>query len=144
MPLFPFYFLISQITETLNEDNYQCLKTHLENDAFNKYGIDSGLGLKEFMEAAGLHIRNFTGIEGSQNIIYLPDKTSFNWKSADRIVRINCKKDAVRVIESKTELIHRDNVKGDPTRPFSFIVDSLSDLNDAIYALKTIPGNKAE
>ncbi len=32
--------IISQITETLNEDNYQCLKTHLENDAFNKYGID--------------------------------------------------------------------------------------------------------
>ena len=112
-------------------------------DYFNKYKIDSGLGLKEFIEASGLYIRNCSGIEGSQNIIYLPDMTTFNWKNANRIVRINCKESAVRVIESKTELVHRDNVKGDPTRPYSFVIDSLSDLIDAIYALKTISGNKA-
>ena len=110
-------------------------------DIFEKYEIDSGKGLKAFLEAAGLTIRNWSGIEGSQNIIYLPDLTTFNWKSANRIVRINCKEHAMRVIESKTDLVHVDNVKGDPTRVYSFIIDSLSDLIDAIVALKSIEGN---
>ena len=113
-------------------------------NTFEKYEINSGLGLKAFMEASGLNIRNCSGIEGSQNIIYLPDRTSFNWKGADRIVRINCKENAMCVIEAKTTLIHIDNGVGDPTRPYSFLIKSMADLIDAVYALKTIDGNRTE
>lgn len=110
-------------------------------DIYSRYDLDNGMGLKLFLEASGLNIRNCTGIDGSQNIIYLPDLTTFNWKGANRIVRINCKEKAMRVIESKSKLIHIDNGIGDPSRPYSFLVDSFSDLLDAIYALKSIDGN---
>lgn len=111
-------------------------------DLFNIYNIDNGVGLKAFLEASGLLVEKYSGINGSQNCIFLPDLTSFNWKGRDRIVRINCKENAKNVIESKSGLTHFDNGPGDPPRPFSFIVESFSDLIDAIYALKTIDGNK--
>jgi len=110
-------------------------------DAFKRYGIDSGEGLLSFVIDSGLAVQNATGIEGSQNVIYLPDLTTFNWKSTDRIVRINCKEPAKNIIESVSKLNHIENGSGDPTRPYSFTISSFSDLIDVIFALKTIETN---
>jgi len=49
----------------------------------------------------------------------------------------------MRTIEAKSRLIHVDNGIGDPARPYSFLVDSFSDLIDAIYALKCIDVNRS-
>ncbi len=111
-------------------------------DLFECYNVDNGEGLKIFLEASGLIVEKTSGLSGSQNCIFLPDLTSFNWKGRDRIVRINCKENAMHVIESKSHLSHFDNGPGDPTRPYSFKVDSFPDLIDAVYLLKTIEGNK--
>ena len=110
--------------------------------AFNRYNIDWGEGLKSFVEASGLIIKGSSGLKGSQNIITIPDYTSFNWKTNENAVRINCKENAMHVIERYTALRHFDNGEGDPTRPFSFFARTFSDLIDAIYALKSIEGNK--
>ncbi len=107
-------------------------------DFFSKYSIDSGEGLRTFLEASGLNIVGASAIEGSENVIKLPDLTTFNWKSRDRIVRVNCKERAMNVIEAKTGLKHIDNGAGDPTRPYSFIIETFSDLIDTIYSLKTV------
>lgn len=112
-------------------------------DLYSIYNIDNGVGLKTFLEASGLLVEKYSGINGSQNCIFLPDLTSFNWKGQDHYVRINCKENAKNVIEAKTGLSHIDNGPGDPTRPFSFIIEVFPDLIDAVYALKTIDGNKS-
>ncbi|MCR4650623.1 MAG: hypothetical protein K5662_02595 [Lachnospiraceae bacterium] len=104
---------------------------------FEKYNIDSGIGLKRFLEDAGLQIERVSGIEGSQNVIHIKGFTTFNWKSREKLVRINCKEPTKNLIESKTDLKHFDNGKGDfKTHPFSFFVDTLSDLVDVVYILK--------
>ena len=110
--------------------------------SFNKYNINSGNGLQEFIMASGLKIKTSSGLEGVNNSIKLPDITAFNWKIEENAVRVNCKENAMKVIEKYTELKHFDNGKGDPSRPYSFFVYSFSDLVDVVYALKTIEGNK--
>ncbi len=109
---------------------------------FNEYKIDLGSGLKTFLKYSGIKIESVTALEGPDNIIKLPDLTTFNWKARDGVVRVNCKEPAKSVIEQKTNLSHIDNGSGDPTRPYSFIIERFSDLIDVIYALKTIKGNK--
>ena len=105
---------------------------------FGKYGIDSGDGLFGFLSDAGIAIDHTTGIESSENIIYLPDKSTFNWKSANGVVRLNTREAAMYVVEQKTNLKHIPNGKGDPTRPFSFVIETFSDFLDVVYALKTM------
>lgn len=109
---------------------------------FNKYNIDSGEGLLEFLMASGLKIKTSSGLEGGNNSIKTSDITAFNWKPEENAVRVNCKENAMKVIEKSTDLKHFDNGKGDPSRPYSFYVYCISDLIDVIYALKTIEGNK--
>ena len=104
---------------------------------YSKYE-DSGRGLLQFLEDSGLKIDHTTGIDGSDNVIYLPDKTTFNWKGRNEQVRINCKEHAKNVIEADTGFAHIDNGAGDPTRPYSFIFSELRDLIKAVEALKTI------
>ena len=99
---------------------------------------DSGRGLLQFLEDWGLKIDHTTGIDGSDNVIYLPDKTTFNWKGRNEQVRINCKEHAKNVIEADTGFAHIDNGAGDPTRPYSFIFSECRDLIKAVKALKTI------
>lgn len=105
--------------------------------------IDSGASLLEYLSRKGLRIDHFSGIEGSQNYIILPDKTSFNWKSRQRIVRVNCKENAKDVIEARTNYQLIENGKGDPTRRYSLLidVDNLAELDAVIEALKSIEGN---
>ena len=110
-------------------------------NAFQEYNIDSGAGLRSFLEQAGLLIEASSALDSSENVIKLHDLTAFNWKSKDGIVRVNCKENAMIVIESKTGLKHIDNGSGDSTRPFSFIIKTFSELIDVIYALKTIEDN---
>lgn len=105
---------------------------------FEKYSINSGVGLKQFLEDAGLQIEGTSGIEGSQNVIRVRGYTSLNWKANEDAVRINCKEETMKTIESKTDLKHFDNGPGDPTHPYSFFVYSLSDLVDVLYILKRI------
>lgn len=109
--------------------------------SFRKYSIDNGEGLKSFIDNSGLRIKSSSGLEGSQNSIIIQDFTSLNWKSNEHAVRINCKEEAMYVIEKYTTLKHFDNVKGDPTRPYSFFARNMADLIDVIYALKTIDDN---
>lgn len=104
---------------------------------YSKYD-DSGRGLLQFLQDSGLNVDHTTGIDGSDNVIYLTDKTTFNWKGRNEQVRINCKEHAMNVIEMNTDLRHIDNGKGDPTRPYSFIFSDLRDLIKAVDALKTI------
>lgn len=113
-----------------------------EGNEFSRFNIDNGDGLLDFLEYSGLRIENASGLGGPGNVIKLPDLTTFNWKSKDGVVRVNCKDKAMNVIEQKTDLKHIDNGPGDPTRPYSFIIDNLSDLIDVIFSLKTIEGNK--
>ncbi len=47
-------------------------------DLFECYNVDSGEGLKIFLEASGLIVEKTSGLSGSQNCIFLPDLTSFN------------------------------------------------------------------
>ncbi|MCR5602960.1 MAG: hypothetical protein K6G27_04570 [Lachnospiraceae bacterium] len=110
-------------------------------NAYIEYKIDSGIGLRTFLEQSGISVESVTAIDSAENVIKLPDLTTFNWKSKDGIVRVNCKENSMKVIEAKTGLRHIDNGAGDPTRPYSFIIDEFSDFLDVIYALKQIEGN---
>ena len=98
-------------------------------NAYARYDINSGAGLKSFIEVSGLAI------------YHASDLTTFNWKSRDGVVSVNCKENAMRVIEKLSNLTHIDNGVGDSVRRYSFVISSFSDLIDAIYALKTIDGN---
>lgn len=102
--------------------------------------IDSGKTLKDYLEKMGLYISNVSGIEGSQNCIYLPDKTSFNWKSRTG-VRVNCKNEAKILIEQNTRFNVVDNYSSDSTREFSIVIDNEEDLEAVVEALKLIDGN---
>lgn len=103
---------------------------------FSDFNIDSGTGLYNFLKASGLDISSSSGLDGTDNYIILKDFTSFNWKTAEDCVRVNCKEEAMRSIELKTNLKHFDNGKGDKTRPYSFFVRTLDELIDIIYILK--------
>ena len=67
-----------------------------------------------------MNIVNKSGIPGTNNCIYLPDKTSFNWKGNNTEVRINCKEDAKRIIETNTDFKMFGNRKADSTRDVAF------------------------
>ena len=66
---------------------------------------------------------------------------SFNWKVRTKQIRLNCKKEAMQVIEQKTNLKHIDNGKGDPTHEFSFLLDTFEEFSDAVNALKDYDEN---
>ncbi len=102
-------------------------------NTITKHGIASGEELKIFLEDAGLPVVGTSALEGSENIIRLHNLTTMNWKSRDEIVRVNCKESVCNVIESKTNLSHISNRPGDPTREYSFIVDTFADLIDVGY-----------
>ena len=98
--------------------------------------IASGRELAEYLENMGLRIEHTNAIDTSQNCIYLANRTSLNWKSKDRIVRLNCKDDVKDVIERTTELRAIPNGVGDKIRSWSFIIGNLDDMNSAIKAIQ--------
>ncbi len=115
--------------------------TGTANDDICEY-VRSAWSLAAHISKSGLVIAGQSGMDGGDNIIRLPDKTTFNWKSRDRIVRINCKEPAMRLIESDTGLRHIPNGRGDPARPYSFIIDTYSDLAACLAALGKVEKNR--
>lgn len=87
-----------------------------------------------------MNIIRYTGIDGSDNILYLPDSNTLNWKSAKKQVRINCKVDVKGTIEANTKLKSIENGSDAKTRPYSFLISDFSNLIDAVDALKRIDG----
>lgn len=107
------------------------------NDLFSFFGIDSGNGLKKLLDDSGL-VTEGVALETSENVIRLPEYITLNWKSRNRQIRVNCKENEMLKIEQYTDLKHFLNGKGDPTHPYSFLVDSFPDLIDMIYVLRRI------
>ena len=97
--------------------------------------IASGRELVKYLEDRGLRIEHTNAIDTPQNCIYLSNRTSFNWKSKNRIVRLNCKEEVNDTIERNTDLRAVSNGVGDTIRSWSFIIDNLNDLNKAIAAI---------
>lgn len=64
---------------------------------------------------SGLIIEGQSGMDGGNNVIRLPDKTTFKWKSRDGVVRVNCKEHAMKLIEGNTKLHHFENGYADPS-----------------------------
>lgn len=107
----------------------------------NDITINSGETLLAYLKHNRLNIEKVSGITGSDNCIYLPDLTSFNWKSRNGQVRVNCKENVKNIIEQRTGLKLIKNGKGDSTREHSLLIDNPNDLVRVIEALKTISGN---
>ena len=103
--------------------------------------INSGESLLIYLKESGLKIDHWSGIPGTQNCIYLPDKSSFNWKKADGIVRVNTKEHAKQMIEAHTGLEMQRNGTSDSVRDFSLLIHTEADLIKVIDALKLIEGN---
>ena len=91
----------------------------------------------------GSNVVSWSGLYSAQNCIYLPDRTSFNWKSRDGVVRVNCQKQARDAIESGTDLRMMPNGAGDPTRPYSLLLGNQRELDAVIETRRGIEGNKA-
>ena len=66
--------------------------------------IDSGVSLLKYLTMRDLNVVSWSGLYSAQHCIFLPDQTSFNWKSRDGVVRVNCQKQARDAIESGTDL----------------------------------------
>ena len=105
--------------------------------------IDSGVSLLKYLTMRDLNVVSWSGLYSAQNCIFLPDQTSFNWKSRDGVVRVNCQKQARDAIESGTDLRMMPNGAGDPKRPYSLLLGNQRELDAVIEALRAIEGNKA-
>ncbi len=108
---------------------------------FSQNNLDSGSKIKDFLERKGFLIKGYNALESSQNYIILPDTTSFNWKKKNSQIRVNCKKEAMNIIEYNTKLKHIDNGVGDPTREYSFLLDNYADFITVLKALEKIEIN---
>ncbi len=105
--------------------------------------IGSGVSLLKYLVMRDLNVVSWSGLYSAQNCIYLPDRTSFNWKSRDGVVRVNCQKQARDAIESGTDLRMMPNGAGDPTRPYSLLLGNQRELDAVIETRRGIEGNKA-
>ena len=66
--------------------------------------VRSAWSLAAHISKSGLIIAGQSGMDGGNNVIRLPDKTTFKWKSRDGVVRVNCKEHAMKLIEGNTQL----------------------------------------
>ena len=105
--------------------------------------IDSGVSLLKYLAMRDLNVVSWSGLYSAQNCIFLPDRTSFNWKSRDGVVRVNCQKQARDAIESGTDLHMMPNGAGDPKRPYSLLLGNQRELDAVIEALRAVKENKA-
>lgn len=115
----------------------------MTNNSFEAAGVDSGTGIIRYLEGRGLLVVRRYAPTTPNNIIGIPDLTTFNWKSDAEQIRVNCKEDAMHVIEANTKLKHIDNGPADPPRPYSFLLDDFSQLEEVVSALLTIEKNRA-
>lgn len=98
--------------------------------------INCGESLLIYLKTKKMNIDSVSGIPGPNNCIYLPDKTSFNWKSQSGEVRVNCKQDVKTIIETQTGLKMIRNGVGDSTREYSLLVANQYDLDKVLEALR--------
>lgn len=108
---------------------------------FEFININNGIQLYEFLNKS-LFINHTISLNTSNNVIYLNDGTTLNWKSNNNQIRINCKENAKTIIEQNTNLKHIGNGKGDNVHPYSFLLNTLPDLIDAIASLRKIELNQ--
>ncbi len=111
-----------------------------ENDNISEY-IRSPWSMLTHIQKSGLVVEKKIGMSNSDNSVRLPDKTTFNWKNRNRVVRVNCKEPTMRVIEDSTGLRHVLNGTGDPARPYSFLISTYSGFESCLTALKKIEVN---
>lgn len=100
--------------------------------------VNSGVKLKNYLEKNGLTVEKSSRIETADNVIYVCNYVTFNWKKRKGQVRINCKEPEKIIIEQKTGLKAILNGKGDPTHDYSFLVDDLASLDRVIGVLKNM------
>ena len=62
---------------------------------------------------------------------------SLNRRKTTKQIRLNCKKEAIQVIEQKTNLKHIANGDGDKTHEYSFLFDTFEQIKNAVESLKT-------
>ncbi len=105
--------------------------------------IQSGKDIKEYLENKGFDVKA-TAIDTSENVIRIPCMVTFNWKSSSKQVRLNCKQEAMQVIEQKTNLKHIENGVGDKTHKYSFLFNTFEEFENAVAALKTYNDNYKE
>lgn len=103
--------------------------------------INSGESLLIYLKEKKMCIGNVSGIAGSSNCIFLPDKTSFNWKSRNGEVRVNCKEHAKSIIEAETGLKMLKNGDGDSVRDYSLLINNQYELDKVLEALSLIENN---
>ncbi len=108
---------------------------------FEDRGLDSGTGIMNNLEKEGLVIEGCYRPDSSDNYIRLNDRTTFNWKNNEGQIRVNCKKQAMEIIEKNTGLKHIDNGAGDPARPYSFLLNKYSEYKKVVNTLKLIEIN---
>ena len=102
---------------------------------FEEMNVDSGRGIQEYLKKQGFEVKA-TSPDTGQNVIRIPCMVSFNWKKSTKQIRLNCKKEAMQVIEQKTNLKHIDNGEGDKTHEYSFLFDTFEQFENAVESLK--------
>ena len=105
-------------------------------DDFDVNGINNAKDLYNYLVESGLEEISATSLNPGDNVIKLPNYITFNWKPQNKQVRVNCKLDEMDWIEAMTGYRHIDNGKGDPTHPYSFLLNSFTELSDVIDAIK--------
>lgn len=105
---------------------------------FEDNGIKSGKTLFNYLEKSGFSNMKSNALDNSDNYIILQDynKMSFNWKLSQKQVRVNCKVDEMKWIESQTGYSHVEN--SDKVRPYSFLLNSFEELENVIKSIKQI------
>lgn len=105
---------------------------------FIENGINSGSSLYNYLIERGFEVIAPISLDTSENVIRLPNYISFNWKSPKKQVRVNCQKEAMQWIEARTRCKHIDNGIGDPTHPYSFLLNNILELSNVIDAIKRL------
>lgn len=103
--------------------------------------INSGESLLIYLKMKKMCIDNVSRITGARNCIFLPDKTSFNWKNRNGEVRVNCKEQAKSIIEAQTGFKMIKNGDGDSVRGYSLLIDNQCELDKVLEALSLIENN---
>ncbi len=103
---------------------------------FNK--VNSGKGIYKYLQEFGNWDLSSNALDSSDNyIIIKPYNISFNWKKKRGQIRVNCKKEEMQWIETRTGLKHIDN-SSDPVHPYSFLLNTFDEFENVVKAIKQI------
>lgn len=105
---------------------------------FSKYNIDSAEGIRDYLTDRGITIEGVSALDSSQNVIRLKNYTTLNWKGRNNQIRLNCKQEIKTVVEQNTGFEFMENGVGDPTRPYSLLMNTPSEFFEVVEVLKRI------